>query len=151
MLSPSHEWQEMNRKWMELGNFILGVPYMSIYTATAALYDSTVYRLRVKEPYDPAHRDKIREHIKTTAPTRMCNIHLGGPIVPRQCLHAMSHSRNPHMTKERYFSHRGTKPHSVGLGDSCVGRKRGWVITIISITILPSRQLLLSGTPQCRN
>lgn len=55
------------------------------------------------------------------------------------------HSGERGLGMERYFSHWGTKPHSVGLHDSHGQRRRGWVIIIITAIILSSRRLLLKG------
>lgn len=56
--------------------------------------DSLGWVVRVT-PTNPVHRERIRGRIKTTAPTGMCHIQMGGPIVPRQSFGVMSHSRNP--------------------------------------------------------
>lgn len=46
-------------------------------------------------PTNPAHRERIRGRIKTTAPAGMCHIQMGALLSPRQSFGAMSHSRNP--------------------------------------------------------
>ena len=106
-------------------------------------------------PTNPVHRERIRGCIKTTAPTGMCHIQMGALLSPDKAL-VLCHIPEIHdgeggLGKEWYFSHWGTKPLSVGLRDSHMGRKTGWVITIITTIILPSRQLLLTGTSSSPN
>lgn len=91
--------------------------------------DSLAWVVRVT-PTNPVHRGEDHWMYKNKCSHRGCvTFRWGAPLSPDKAL-AVCHIPEIHAGeggsgKERYFSHRGTKPQSVGLCDSHVGRKRG--------------------------